>query len=53
MLSATELEITEEDNAPSLLDAIAEAIFTALQDIVTFYKRAGIAQQLVRSFVWP
>jgi len=47
LLSATELEITEQYDAVDLLKAIAAAKFTALEVTVAFSKRAAIAQQLV------
>lgn len=48
LLSATELEITEQYDAVDLLKAIAAAKFTALEVTVAFSKRAAIAQQLTQ-----
>lgn len=47
LLSARELEITEQYDAVDLLAAISTAKFTALEVTVAFCKRAAIAQQLV------
>ena len=48
LLSFTELDITENYNAVSLVEAIATAKYTAEEVAVAFCKRAAIAQQLVR-----
>ena len=46
ILSAKELEITEQHDATSLILALAESKYTALQVATAFCKRAAIAQQL-------
>lgn len=47
LLSAEELEITEQYDATSLAEAIATRRFTAVTVIKAFIKRAAIAHQLV------
>ena len=47
LLSPAELTITEKYDAVSLLQQLAERVFTAEQVITAFSKRAAIAQQLV------
>lgn len=54
LLSATELEITEQYSACQLRQKIAEGKYSAVQTTEAFCKRAAIAQQLVcRSLIRP
>lgn len=48
LLSLAELEITEQNDAVSLLQKLADRSLTAVQVSTAFSKRAAIAQQLVR-----
>lgn len=48
ILSARELEITENYSVSELLDRLASGAFSSLEVTTAFCKRAAIAQQLVR-----
>lgn len=43
-----ELDITESYTASELLEKLASDVFTAVQVVTAFSKRAALAQQLVR-----
>ncbi|KAH7025070.1 putative acetamidase [Microdochium trichocladiopsis] len=47
ILDPTELEITETTSAPVLLDKLATGVYTAVQVLRAFFKRAALAQQLI------
>lgn len=48
VLTARELEITEQYNVSGLLSALAEGRLTSAEVTLAYCKRAAVAQQLVR-----
>jgi len=50
LLTPTELEITETTDVQSLLDKLHSAEWSSVEVTLAFYKRAIIAQQLVRPY---
>lgn len=53
LLTERELEITETTDVDILLSKLAVGTWTSVEVTLAFYKRAIIAQQLVRSSAFP